>query len=253
MKNRSYLFVSLLLIATFLIKPIFSEPTPYILATQQKAGSHLLMKLLGMLHGERRPEYFYHLDETNFHPSMLEESWKKGNNPYVHLFKPQKTHQYFYNHHHNFKVITILRDIRDAYVSYAHMIAKDPTLTEKEKIDNTMNKGGYYRMSYDLSLFLDDPRFYVIRFEDLVGPRGGGDKKRQTHTIYNLAAYIGMPISYAKASKLGDDLFGGKTMTFRKGQIGSWKKACNAEQKRWLKEHFSTELIRLGYEEGYDW
>jgi len=253
MKITSYLFSTLFLFTTFFINPIFSEPSPYIVASQQKAGSHLLMKLLGMINEHREPTYFVHLNKNDFHPNMIEECWEKGQLPYVHLFQPQLTYQYFYKHHSKFKVITILRDVRDAYVSLSHMLVKNRYISEQEKIEEAIKNKAYFRMSRDLSLFLNDPRFYVVRFEDLIGPKGGGDKKRQTQTIYDLAAYIGVPITYAQASKYGDELFGGKTLTFRKGQIGSWKKACTEEQKLWLKDCFGDELIRLGYEKDYDW
>ena len=254
MKSSFFLFTTIILFATFLINPIFPEPKPYIVASQQKAGSHLLIKLLGMLGEYRHPAFFFHLDEDNFSSTMIEECWQEGRLPWVHLFCPEMTREYFYNHHAQFKVISIIRDIRDAYVSFANMVyKKNPQLTEQEKIDLAFNFKDYFRMSHNLSLFLNDPRFYVVRFEDLVGPKGGGDKKRQTQAIYDLAAYIGVPISYAQASKYGDKLFGGKTITFRKGQIGSWKKACSREQKLWLKEHFGDELINLGYEEDHSW
>ena len=252
--NRKYpLLWALLLAAICLTKPIFAKPDPYLVATQAKGGSHLLLKVLKMIDQPRPYKLFAHYDQENFSPHLIDDCYKNGAIPRLHLFAPKFTYEYLHAHHSEFKVIVILRDLRDAYVSYAHWIEKDPNTTEEIKINRAFEDQGYFQMSSNLSLFLDDPRFYVIRFEDLVGPKGGGDKKRQTQTIYNLAAYIGMPISYAKASKLGDDLFGGKTMTFRKGQIGSWNEACNEEQKSWFKEHFASELIRLGYEEDYDW
>jgi len=233
---------------------LFSNPDPYVIATHPKGGSHLLMKILNMIHEPRPENAFCHYDSLHFHPNQIEESWHAGGMPWVHLFSPHFTYDYFHRNHPDFKIIVILRDPRDAYVSYAHHVYRGVDISEEEKIDRVFQDEAYFEMSGYLSIFLNVPRFYVVRFEELVGSKGGGDKELQTQTIYDLADYIGMPISTALASAYGDDLFGNAgSINFRKGQIGSWKEALNEEQKEWFKEHFGDELIRLGYEHDYDW
>lgn len=151
-----------------------------------------------MIHGLRQPKLFAHYDGRRFSPGMIDKYWQSGGMPWVHLFVPAFTYNYFYAYHPDFKVIMIIRDLRDAYVSYAHWIC-DPDIPEEEKIYRSFENGAYFEMSSCLSIFLNEPRFYIIRFEDLIGPMGGGDKDKQTETIHSLAAYIGMPISKSLA------------------------------------------------------
>ncbi len=232
---------------------LFSEPSPYILATQPKAGTNLMVALLNMIHGDRPINLFCHY-EPEFRPEMISDYWQKGGIPIIHLFNPKFTCHFLLNNHTDFKIIIITRDIRDAYVSYAHYICKDASVAEEEKIDRAFQDPGYHEMSQQLCSFFNYPQFYIVRFEDLVGPKGGGNKERQTEEIFNLAAYINVPISREQASVYGDRLFGHmQSTTFRQGQIGSWKKALNLKQKSWIKVNFGATLICLGYESDLNW
>lgn len=242
----------LILLYIFLINPIFGAPDKYVIATHPKGGSHLLIKILNIIHGERPATLFAHFDGYNFGPWMVDECWKKGGMPWMHIWIPDFTCGYFAQWHLDYKIIVIIRDIRDAYVSYGHWLCGDPTISEQEKINIAFSDGNYGHMCSKLSMYTTNPRFYVIRFEDLIGPKGQGKQEKQIETIFNLASYIGMPISKEQALEYGEKLFGA-TATFREGQIGSWKNACSESQKAWLKENFGEELIRLGYEKDLNW
>ena len=62
-----------------------------------------------------------------------------------------------------------------------------------------------------------------VRFEDLVGARGGGDSRRQTETLRRVLAHLGFPRwSTPRVEALGSELFGG-TETFRAGQVEGWR------------------------------
>ena len=60
----------------------------------------------------------------------------------------------------------------------------------------------------------------VVRFEDLVGVAGGGDKELQLKSIAELADWAGL--SEFNLAQVADELFGG-THTFRRGKIGQWR------------------------------
>ena len=60
----------------------------------------------------------------------------------------------------------------------------------------------------------------VVRFEDLVGMAGGGDKELQLKSIAELADWAGL--SEFNLAQVADELFGG-THTFRRGKIGQWR------------------------------
>ncbi|MBM3208334.1 MAG: sulfotransferase domain-containing protein [Chlamydiae bacterium] len=228
----------------------------FILATQAKSGSHLVLKLLGNLR-KNHDSVLFSLnpnDTPYYYPDIIEDSWKQGKLPWTHLYQPHDLNNLFKSTFKNYKVIISIRDIRDVYVSYAHFVHKDPSMTTEEKINAVMkNDLSFYEMNKNLSIFLKNPNFLVVHFEDLVGPQGGGNKEKQTNTIFRIANFIGLPISKKTASQYGDELFGDTGGTFRKGKIGSWKTEMNTDQKMWMKEHFAKELIELGYEKNYHW
>ena len=71
----------------------------------------------------------------------------------------------------------------------------------------------------------------VVKFEDLVGRRGGGDDRTQIETVAKLADYLGLELSRQKLVDVCANVFWPEAKTFRKGQIGDWR------------EHFGPEHI----------
>ena len=61
----------------------------------------------------------------------------------------------------------------------------------------------------------------VIRFEDLIGPKGGGDAKMQYSAIHSIAKALGQDLKQDQIESIGKEMFG-SSKTFRKGKIGSW-------------------------------
>ncbi len=108
---------------------------------------------------------------------------------------------------------------------------------------------------YNLYLpWVTSPGFYTVRFENLVGVRGGGDHGLQIQELQNIACWLGINLSLPKAKAMAEELFGG-TATFREGQIDSWKEYFTPEIKEIYK---STPgacqlLIDLGYEMDENW
>lgn len=100
--------------------------------------------------------------------------------------------------------------------------------------------------------WLHDPKILVIRFEDLVGEKGGGSKEKQVQTIKNIAQFLEIELSDDKIEKICQSLWGG-TWTFRKGTIGQWKEKFTEEHVRLFKEYLGQDLIDFGYEEDFNW
>ncbi|HEY2811669.1 MAG TPA: hypothetical protein VGJ00_09835 [Rhabdochlamydiaceae bacterium] len=100
--------------------------------------------------------------------------------------------------------------------------------------------------------WIEDPTVLVSRFEELVGPQGGGDRLLQENAIRALARHIRHPLDDQAVAYVADHLFG-ETLTFYKGQIGSWKKHFNLEHKQLCKQYFSDELYKLGYATDNNW
>ena len=92
----------------------------------------------------------------------------------------------------------------------------------------------------------------VVRFEDLVGSHGGGNDQAQYEAVNHIANQLGLDYNNAQLSIIADDLFG-KSGTFYKGQICSWKSHFNNAHKQLFKELAGDLLISLGYEKDDNW
>ncbi|MES2345081.1 MAG: hypothetical protein V4494_03990 [Chlamydiota bacterium] len=118
----------------------------------------------------------------------------------------------------------------------------------------------YFPDKYDsVKVFLDralawveDPDVFICRFEDLVGPQGGGDRLRQENTLRGLAHHLGYSIEEDDIKAIADNLFGNTEM-FNKGQIGRWRELYTPKHKMEFNEVMGDRLIKLGYEEDLNW
>lgn len=71
-----------------------------------------------------------------------------------------------------------------------------------------------------------EPSCLLVRFEDLVGPMGGGDRARQLSTVARIAAHLGLPFDDAARAKV-DSIYSPASPTFRLGQIDSWRQTMD--------------------------
>jgi hypothetical protein len=96
--------------------------------------------------------------------------------------------------------------------------------------------------------------FMVVRFEDLVGEKGGGSAQKQLETVMKIGQHINSPLTPEKALDIIRKLFGG-TWTFREGQIGGWKKYFTPTVMRAFKSRkgLMQLLVDLGYEKDFNW
>jgi len=88
---------------------------------------------------------------------------------------------------------------------------------------------------------------HFVRFEDLVGERGGGDADIQQKEIVDIASHLGVTKSQRTIKHVSAKIFGG-TYTFRKGIIGGWQEKFNYDHKEAFKKVSGDLLIRAGYE-----
>ena len=93
----------------------------------------------------------------------------------------------------------------------------------------------------------------LVKFEDLVGPRGGGSLERQIVSIMRMASHLGIMLSEKQAAEIADRCYSTRSMTYRRGLIGDWRNHFRQEHKTLLKEQAGRWLIKLGYEQSNDW
>jgi sulfotransferase 6B1 len=92
----------------------------------------------------------------------------------------------------------------------------------------------------------------VVKFEDLVGPKGGGSAELQRRAVERVAAHVGLSADERTMRRVEEGLFG-MGRTFRKGQIGGWREEFFPEHKQAVKEVAGSLLIELGYEADFRW
>jgi hypothetical protein len=162
------------------------------------------------------------------------------------------------------RTVYILRDPRDVAVSQMHYI---------KQLENHFAHQGYMALPSDHERLLVsirggelggrklqslDERYRqflrwereggtaVVKFEDLVGTKGGGSAEAQRLAVEGVARQLGVE---ERTMGVVEDLFG-VGRTFRKGQIGGWREEFSAEHERALKEVVGSLLVELGYEAG---
>jgi hypothetical protein len=170
------------------------------------------------------------------------------------------------------------RDPRDMIVSMAYYVQKGPdgVSIELEKIIWDFIDGRkksfvpwgvgineLYPLLYDYgvtkfySLFLpwlNTPGFLAVKFENLIGPLGGGCLVQQSKSIHSIAKHLGAPCSDEQVDFIAKNLFGASS-TFREGKIGTWRKHFTEEMIACYKKvpGACKLLIDLGYEQNEDW
>lgn len=173
----------------------------------------------------------------------------------------------------------VIRDPRDVVVSMAYMIHKnlrtnelmDPIKIMEDLIDGRQQnyiKWGVeineaYPLMFDKGVtgffqmylpWLSSKNFMTVKFEDLVGSKGGGSDELQNQTIKDMSTHVRANLSDDAIHKVQQELFG-DSGTFRKGLIGSWKEHFTQEMKAAFKKvpDACKLLIDLGYEKDANW
>lgn len=276
LKNKCK-FSFILLILIFLGASAFSADKPpesskFIVICPPKCGTHLISRALQLM-TNKKPFHArdYYLDDYSGFVRDMSVCEKKKRFIQTHIPVDQRLIKWFKSR--KYKVFTILRDPRDVLISSIHWVFSGndvdhlidvpeesfSQLSLEEQISEliTGERFGFqlidrlYRRHYDW-LELDRNMLYPTTFEELVGPNGGGDELQQKRVIHEIAQHIGMSLSEEKVDKIATELFG-NTNTFRSGQIGAWKKDFSDQNKEEFKRYYGEDLIRLGYEQDFDW
>ncbi|MDR3646391.1 MAG: sulfotransferase domain-containing protein [Candidatus Babeliales bacterium] len=240
------------------ISTISSEQRPVFFTSIPKAGTHLIGKCLSLLTGKEQ--------KNNM------DGFEGGGRAYfdkIHAFQDKLIfHKHLVCNEHalnfvkegNFITFFTLRDPRDQLVSLAYWMKKYPkafaetsSLGINQLITYLVNKKGHFIYYYDAYIgWIKQPDVCTIKFEDLVGPQGGGTSKKQIAEISKIARHLNLKITNADVIRVVNNLWG-KTGTFRSGKIGSWKTNFTQKQKNTFKKNFGQLLIDLGYEKDLNW
>ena len=106
--------------------------------------------------------------------------------------------------------------------------------------------------------WIDNSEAFAVKFEDLVGERGGGSEDKRLYLVEQILDYlsISMPSDQIKEKFASYVLNPEESHTFKKGgkgNIGGWKTFFKDEHKTEFKKVAGHLLIDLGYEPDMDW
>ena len=83
----------------------------------------------------------------------------------------------------------------------------------------------------------------VVRFEELIGARGGGKDDAQARAVDDIYAYLGVK----PGKRVAERLFSTASPTFRAGQIGQWREAFDPELEALFEREAGRWMEVYGY------
>lgn len=237
------------------------------LMTVPKSGTHLMARLLCLLTGKsafnifevNETSYFFprfDWSDEEFAQFIEENAYQIGRYPFAH-FTVAKQAEAYLDLHPEIKVIMIVRDLRDTCVSAAYYFSSGQDLTMDEKLMWVLTNGwgefedfvsNIKRHAEKLVEWSQRPNTLLIRFEDLVGPQGGGDLSRQNAAIDRVCSFLGIQLSPLERRYILRNLFGQGSSTFRSGQIGSWHSHFKGEHIQEFQKRMGSISEALGYD-----
>ncbi|TPW27107.1 sulfotransferase domain-containing protein [Martelella alba] len=165
------------------------------------------------------------------------------------------------------RAITILRDPRAVVASmvpyvlnagnFKHGLQKTfASMSPEERIDFVIQGGVTGSGQSVISLadaftsvlnWENSEHCLVVRFEDLVGMRGGGSAEAQNEALNAIAGHLGIEMSDQLRQKF-DKIFDPSSPTFRGGKIDGWRERLTPGQSSRIVEAIGRELFtRAGY------
>ena len=254
-----------ILLIFILIHNVISDPLIPVSISIPKCGTHMLKDLLMMLLHKKPKDIPWKFDEASF---FVMSNFHPHNFYFGHTWPSKRALDFFSDR--VFRGFFLIRDPRDMVVSFYDYMKKlnrpphlyklpfddiveylilNPTLRPSNQFPtSTINASLEERYRIFLQ-WGQLPNFCLIRYEDLVGPRGGGSREVQFKTIEKIAHHLNLSITREQCEFISKSLYG-KSGTFNKGQIGRWKKCFTKKLTRIFRENFSDDfLLQLGYEE----
>lgn len=266
-------------------RSVFWLPGPRILANSiPKAGTHVLSALLTHMPKVMFSGRHHHLNEFQLDTAPggeMQFDWEAMRRRYGAVRPGQFATGHLGAHPGvqqvlrdlGMRTIVIFRDPRDMVVSSAFYLrslkrhalhdvfAGFGTLEEAIRaaivgLDGSDGGPRHPSIGRRLAVYtpwLDVPDVLVVRFEDLVGERGGGSRTAQLTAVAAIAEHVERPLDEDRLAEVCDRVFAPSSATFRKGQIGDWRNHLTPEHVELFRETAGEHLVRLGYESSLEW
>ncbi len=165
---------------------------------------------------------------------------------------------------HGVRSIFLLRDPRAIVVSQSHYVVERSDhrlheafvgLTEPERLrlaitgDPRIDMPSIGDRLASFSGWLDSGAL-AVRFEDLVGPAGGGDAATQAATVSAIYGHLGLAEDDDLLRSVCERLFSSSSPTFRKGSIEGWRRSFDPTSEALLREVVGDRAVPYGYDLG---
>lgn len=230
----------------------------FIFLSNHKCGTHLLMQFIENITGLTWQQKY------NNKPDISQEIQELKQNRLI-LWKHQINDEHFkYLQSKKYKFVFLYRDPRDQLISYIFWmprVVKHAPICQIKDIHTQIRvliegsstiKPLFSHKNFEQMKRVQRKNVLMVKFEDIVGSRGGGCDEKQLTTILKLAKFLGVPLPRAKVSEIIENTWGNRG-TFRKGQIGDWKNYFTDEHIDLYKEKYGDKLIEMGYELDFNW
>lgn len=252
-----------------------APPGPRVVANSMpKSGTHLLASLLDQLEGMRFAGQLVVFDDGDrFSPELplkrLERRLRRlRDSHYVggHLIRDSDVEDLI--RASGVKFITILRDPRAVIVSGAHYVMDATHLrNRKEALEIFPDLAALLRAMVfghgepgdqfyfpeigarygAYASWVDSSVGMTVRFEDLIGGRGGGSDNHQLDRVAALLQYLGYGSEEDSSTAIAERLFSEKSITFRAGTIDSWRADLPNDLAQEIEDRCGESMSRLGY------
>lgn len=172
----------------------------------------------------------------------------------------------------NYKILFIIRDPRDVAISHYNWVMKHPENPEYKYVKKLNNdydivshvlNGKVFNNGYFLAPlrkrienvlgWLESSNTTSVKFENLIGEKGGSSKDLQIESIKKIFKYLEIQFDDDFLNYAVENIFYKKSTTFNKGKIGQWKTYFSEETKKIFKENCGDLLIKLHYEADFSW
>lgn len=250
------------LISTLKSKLHKSSPVKKILVVSlQKSGTHLINNVMQQIGYEGigvgkgcRIDDFKGLNEdqylwTHFTPSDdVQMLLEKGDKSIYILFNYRDPRDvlvswYYWRHpRHGGSMHLYQEYMRKVYSHFTDDEMIDILIRIDKFREVEYNPIEHFRLS---RVLLFHPGVLKIRFEDLVGPEGGGHEELQRMTIGKICHYLGC--EDADIDTVVHRAFDRSSKTFRRGQTGDYKTVLSRKQLRLFNELHGDIIKQYGY------
>lgn len=270
-----------------LIRQIRSRPTKsFVLCNSfPKSGTHLLYQVLYSIPGLQKWDDIVSVQALcGVMNTISHIHWKIGSAPDHSIIRSHLMYcdeildvlQAF-----DCKVLFIYRDLRDVAVSHARWVTKEERIflndiyLQYPDFDAQLMssiKGVPLGTPFGSNVSQPDigtdfsrwqgwvtaPNVCAMKFEDLVGERGGGSEEKRLYVIEQILDYLEINLSQEqiKSQFASNTLNPEESHTFKKGgrgSIGGWQTSFKEEHKKAFKEVAGNLLMDLGYETVLTW